>query len=363
MKGNKGEWSEPYVLIKLLVDGELRQGEMDMSASTEEAYRVVGVSRSEKIGQEIVSKIYERGASDVAISCNGSLVTSIPLTSFSEYVTSLFEEISNMSGSISLSGHIASFFEKIKIESVKADSKKKADIDVIIHDHYTATNQKLGFSVKSQLGSPSTLVNASVDNTNFRYRINGDLSATQVAEINAISTRRKVKDRLEFIGRIGGELEFDRALGDVYNDNLLLIDRDLASILSRCLLIHFSGLSSSLRDISNHLDVGNHLDYPSRDCGSFYEFKLKRYLSESALGMMPATEWSGKHHATGGYIIVKNDGELVSYHLLRKNMFEDYLLHNTKFETPSTTRHEFGQIYSLEDGHYINLNLQIRFKK
>ncbi len=361
MKGNKGEWSEPYVLIKLLADGELKQGTIDQSVSCEAPYNVVGLSRHEKVDKQIISKLYERVGDNISIICNDELISNIPIEKFSKHVSTFFEEISSMSGSCSLSDSLANFLKIISVESVKADSKRKADIEVLIHDHYTSTNQNLGFSVKSQLGSPSSLVNASQKNTNFRYRINGNISAEQIATINSIKTRRKVKDRIEKLEEIGAKLEFESALGDVYTDNLLLIDRDIAKILSECLLHHYSGINSSMKVMCDILDKENPLGYPLRKCNSFYEFKLKRYLSESALGMIPASEWSGKHHATGGYIVVKSDGELISYHLLRKNLFEDYLLNNTKFESPSTSRHDYGKIYKDNDNVFINLNLQIRF--
>lgn len=40
-----------------------------------------------------------------------------------------------------------------------------------------------------------------------------------------------------------------------------------------------------------------------------------------------------------------------------------YLFNNTKFDTPSTTRHEFGEVYKVKDSYLIKLNLQIRFTK
>ncbi|NBV92655.1 MAG: HpaII family restriction endonuclease, partial [Flavobacteriia bacterium] len=43
--------------------------------------------------------------------------------------------------------------------------------------------------------------------------------------------------------------------------------------------------------------------------------------------------------------------------------FEDYLVANTKLDTASTTRHEFGAIYQEQGAYYIKLNLQIRFIK
>ena len=79
--------------------------------------------------------------------------------------------------------------------------------------------------------------------------------------------------------------------------------------------------------------------------------------------MTPAKVWQGIYQANGGYLIVKTDGEVVCYHIYNKNEFENYLIHNTKLETASTSRHKFGSIYTEKNDLFINLNLQIRFLK
>jgi hypothetical protein len=78
----------------------------------------------------------------------------------------------------------------------------------------------------------------------------------------------------------------------------------------------------------------------------FTNTKCKRFLTDVALGMMPSKVWGGLYDATGGYLIVKSDGEILCYHIYNRNQFEDYLFHNTKLETASSTRHEFGKVYS-----------------
>ncbi|MCB0745699.1 MAG: HpaII family restriction endonuclease, partial [Ignavibacteriae bacterium] len=95
----------------------------------------------------------------------------------------------------------------------------------------------------------------------------------------------------------------------------------------------------------------------------FYEYKIKRFLTDVALGMMPSKVWTGKYDATGGYLIVKENGDVLCYHIYNRNEFEDYLLNNTKLDTASSSRHGFGEIYENSGELYFNLNLQIRFKK
>jgi type II restriction enzyme len=82
---------------------------------------------------------------------------------------------------------------------------------------------------------------------------------------------------------------------------------------------------------------------------------------DSALGMTATSRWKGKFDATGGYIIVKEDGELVCYHIYNLNDFQDYLLENTKLESPSTSKYEYAKVYEEKGDYYFRLNLQIRF--
>ena len=78
--------------------------------------------------------------------------------------------------------------------------------------------------------------------------------------------------------------------------------------------------------------------------------------------MTPSKVWNGIYDATGGYLIIKDTGEVLCYHIYNRNQFEDYLFQNTKLETASSTRHEFGKVYEESGKQYFKLNLQIRFK-
>lgn len=79
--------------------------------------------------------------------------------------------------------------------------------------------------------------------------------------------------------------------------------------------------------------------------------------------MMPSKVWTGQYDATGGYLVVKQNGDVLCYHIYNRNEFEDYLLNNTKLDTASSSRHGFGEIYKENNKLYFKLNLQIRFTK
>ena len=59
-----------------------------------------------------------------------------------------------------------------------------------------------GFSIKSDLGNPPTLLNAG-KSTNFIYAVNG-LTKESAEKINGIDTRQKIIDRMNSICADGG---------------------------------------------------------------------------------------------------------------------------------------------------------------
>jgi len=219
---------------------------------------------------------------------------------------------------------------------------------------------KRGFSIKSKLGSPSTLLNSS-EATNIVYQINGELSDEEIKEINNIDRQ---SDRLRLIEEYGCPITYFNYASKTFFGNLLLIDGMLPEIVADCLLEYYKGTSiSATKDVVKILSSKKENSIPFEDLNLFYSFKIKKLLLDAALGMMPSTKWNGRYEANGGYLVVKADGDIVCYHFYNKNDVESYLYNNTKFDTPSRTRHKFGEVYRDTNGAlYMKLNLQIRFQ-
>ena len=136
----------------------------------------------------------------------------------------------------------------------------------------------------------------------------------------------------------------------------------LPNITSEIIKTFFTTNLSSIKDLTENINNSNPLNYDNQFAHTFYEYKIKRFLTDVALGMTPSKVWNGIYDATGGYLIVKETGEVLCYHIYNRNQFEDYLFQNTKLETASSTRHEFGKVYEESGKQYFKLNLQIRFK-
>ena len=85
----------------------------------------------------------------------------------------------------------------------------------------------------------------------------------------------------------------------------------------------------------------------------------------SALGMVPATKWTGAYEADGGMLVVKQAGELVTFFVIDaelKDSMSAYLLNTCYLDTASTKRHGFGSIYSEGPDDFLDLALQVRLK-
>lgn len=355
LTGNKGEWSEIYAFLKLLSDKGMYAGDAHLQKVEHLFYSIIKIIRND------YSTTIEYGVQGDNIIINkGDESMLIPVHRFSSMAKELLNTIKSSSGAFEIEV-IEAFMNEIYINAIKAASSSKSDITVVIYDNRVNQSAQLGFSIKSQLGSSSTLLNAG-KTTNFIYKVKGGRFEQQdIDAINSIETKSKIKDRLLEVHKYGGVLEYKSMENDVFRNNLVLIDSALPMIISNLLLVFYTSNLSKVDEITMNISDMNPLGFDNTFSHGFYEYKVKRFLTDVALGMVPAKVWNGYLEATGGYIIVKADGDVLCYHIYNRNHFEEYLFAYTKFETGSSTRHEFGKFYFQEGELYIKLNLQIRF--
>jgi len=201
--GNKGEWSEIYALFKLLGDKQLFLGDKDIQRIKGLVYPILKVLRSETIND------FQYSIEDeIIVVSGGEKVLKIPIKVFKEKAAILLTEIKkNKNGTFELP-EIEAFMTSINCLSLKASSTSKTDITIVVHDQRTGQQPTLGFSIKSQLGSPSTLLNAG-KTTNFVFEVtNLSLSKDEIRNINEIASRSKIMDRISTIVNANGKLKF-----------------------------------------------------------------------------------------------------------------------------------------------------------
>jgi type II restriction enzyme len=352
LSGNRGEWSEIYTFFKLLADGKLHAAKADLSLNPSAYYPIVKITRQQKS----FTFEYVLGETNVSILSDDShsILRTIDRNEFATATSNLLSAITQARSTFEVP-EVEELLTQCEITSLKEPHNDKGDISLVAHDSKVNQDKEFAFSIKSQLGSASTLLNAS-GATNFKFSIDGDLSDAEVKSLNLLGP----KDLLNDLTNQG----FIISLVEIYNEqfeaNLKMIDSLMPKIIAEIMMAYYSGRGNTLTELVEVISANDVLNY-GKSASETYTHKVKSLLQDVALGMTPSKPWTGNYDATGGYIIVKHNGEIVCFHAYNREEFRDYLLRSTKLETASRSRHDFGRIYREGSELCIDLNLQIRF--
>lgn len=381
LRGNKGEWSEIYVFLKLLSDGRLNAADADLNAIPNVFYPIIKILKNESSGNRQYAL---NGNIEVIDGDSGNILISVPTISFIQKAQELLIELKASSGRSFSIPNIEDFLKSIDVNSLTALTTDKSDIQIVVHDLNTGLKPTLGFSIKSMIGKDSTLFNPGAG-TNFIYKVIKpnklviDLikfNSETLAESKKSAAFSKISIRIKELEKLGCKIKFHKIQSDNLELNLKLIDSQLPELLSQILLYKYKFGLPKLKNLLDKLTQENPLGFDLSKGHPFYEVKIKNFLTETALGMTPETVWTGIYDATGGIIIVKETGDLVCYHIYNRNEFQNYLLNNTKLDQASTSEDEnnpgfakisnskpykFGWLYEESGELFIKLNLQIRF--
>lgn len=353
--GNRGEWSEIYAFLRLLCDGELHGANADLSVNPAISLKVLKVARMIK-GLEFGGAPSGDGTS-VKVWYNGGV--SLSKAVLERRTTQLLNAILHApkrDGSFSHE-ETEAFLRSIGCVAIKAASTEKRDLDVTVQDDHTGGTPTYGFSIKSRLGAPSTLLNAA-DTTLFSYAVPG-LSWADAERLNAIVGRNRYKERAAWLTEHGLRPKFVGMCNATFFRNLQMLDDALPEIMAALLLDSRMEGHTRLDEVCGALAAKNPRGYQDP---SLYGVKVRRLLRAAALGMVPGTAWADHDDATGGYIIVKEGGELVAFFVYNRAKFDDYLFHATRFEMPSGDRYHPMRFYRAGGEVRFDLCLQIRFR-
>lgn len=351
---NKGEWTELYVLGRLLADGSIDIERFDQVGSTREL-KVLEVARTEKEGIE-------------SFAVNGDLVTGahkleLDRDRLSDIVEQMPDQIRLGSGSakdrvFSIDTGVE-LLDLLGISQLKR-SGGKSDIYVRVEDPLTGQNGLQGYTIKSFMGSLPTLFN-SAKTTNFYFKARSSLTDTDLARINSIGPVRRMFRELNATA----DLEFVPDLLDqTFRENLELIDANMPALLAHVLLSYYSmsiGNVTSLERTVEAVANANPLGYKRPDIA--YRVKIMDFLESVALGMVPSRHFEGVWETPGGFLLVGPDGELSCLPLTDRDSHRMFLFRHTQFETPSRTKFDFGKLFVSAGDLTIAANLQVRFSR
>jgi hypothetical protein len=359
MKGkNRGEWSEFYAFLRLLAEGTLHISNPDLTRKTNLAFPIVKIPRNSNPDVD-----FEIGKTILVRHPSGRVLSEISKDAVSKYASAILDGINAGRGLAFWIPNAEQIMEELHLDRICDDSSNTSDIRLIVLDSVTQATPLLGFSIKSYLGGKPTLFNAS-GSTNFVYKITPTPNPEVVTLVNELGS---YTERLHWLNANGFSLEYFGMKSAVFKSNLQQVDSLLPKILGELLLMFYSGKGSKLKELTDQLTELNPCGYNLEFTPNTYEYKMKRFLVDVALGMKANTPWTGVFNATGGHIIVKSCGEVVCFHTVNWNELQDYLFDGLRFEKPSSSRHGYGSLFEEADVFtgtrdvMMNLNLQIRF--
>jgi DNA (cytosine-5)-methyltransferase 1 len=337
---NKGEISEVYALLKVIQQKVLQYGDAQ-GLKTNDSIQVLRIKNQQSsiLINDIDVNLLDSDGGNSTILIN-SLITQ---TQLDEVVESIRTASKTFKNEI-----LDTAAQKLGLLKTKSTSSQKADIVFDFRDGLVYTDQ--GISIKSFLGNDPTLLNASAA-TNFIFEITG-LTPSKIDEINAISTRSKIKDRVAQIIECGGKFQFSGCENKTYESNLRKTDSLMPEILADALLSFFKKEASN-KLIDYQPSAIGRLDAQEARC------RLRDFVKYTVFGIFPAKVWDGDLSANGA-ILVDEQGDLIFYHTNHESTLKDYFYQHCYFDTPSSTRHRFGKLYYEKTKLCFKLNLQLR---
>lgn len=368
LRANKGEWAELYVFLKLIGEGRLYAATSQMERRDDSYLDVLCVLREEVRGHvKEYSREGRRGYVEIMV--DGALAVSLPAVDFVVNADAFFRYLSQAKGrSVSPSDDISRFAEQALIDTVKSPSSRslagfggKTDIVMRLRDSETSLVSTMGFSIKSQFGSPATLFNAS-EKSSFLFRLRG-ADELFVTEFNSAYDQKGGRDWKRCVSMIkdgGIAVEYAGMRSETFEDNLCCIRDSMPQIMGwmyrEAMVENYE--EHSLAGVTSALERANPCGFRR---GGIYEKAVKDFLFDSFSGMTASKEWDGKEQVNGGYIVVKPDGEVLCYHASDRERFRDYLLANTHIEYVSGKKFKWGTAYEKNGDWYLPINASIRF--
>lgn len=402
---NRGEWTEAYVFLKLLGNGRIYGATNGLEKDPNVYIDIVNIIRYESEGilnfQRENDKVHAEfdGTVFKIICCN-------ELCKKAEFLYNAIKIAKGGNGSLSIP-EIQDYLESLKFSQPKVPSLpekaakqygKKTDIIITSENPNDYSRVTEGFSIKSHLGSPSSLFNSS-STSGFIYEITG-CTETEMHTINEIESETKIFQHIKDNKDL--DLRFDRCRSEIFEDNLSYIDLQMYKAVETAVLIQIGYLdkatSSMISDIVPkvaEINPINGVRHPQK----WYEAKFKEFLFNVFSGMTATSSWDGRRRMTGGYIDVSSSGEILYYRAVSDDVFMSYLYEHTFIDRPSrgglkdvaklkaiTTREQreptekelkatykpngrikdkkgdWGYVYKQNEKYYIATNFQIRFK-
>lgn len=312
---------------------------------------------------------------------NQELLSSIPVKEFLKYRELLWELVGSNAESVLTIGEVGKLFGAESDNTLNnselinlLDGLTNGKVKILIETKDIADTSVV-FEIWNISDSSSTLLNASGDNTNFVYEVVGPMDDEKMEHFNNLfkEVKRKGKvcydiatnDRMQYLHKIGCDIRFFDTAKQLAKTNLIKCGgMEMPAIVAGMLKeFYFENLSgpTSMEDCIKYLADNDVAGYGFDDLEETYHSKIAQLLLCTFTGMRLGSPWNGRQAVNGGYIVVKNNGDVVAFHSTIADEFKDFLVAKMLMESPSHSRHKDMVIYKEGDRYFLKLALQLRF--
>lgn len=354
-EATKKEWSELYTFFRLLADGKVSLGTPQAKTDEEKCWPIAMIQREEHDG----TRRYYIEKENIRIV--GEKVNAVlPRKDFATVAGLILDAVKTSADNnvISPDG-VEEFMNAASIFDLEAQTEDRTDFSIAF---WHPEAPLAGFNVRSRLSSMNPLLDGG-RTANLKLEQTGIKFATPtVNKINALpESSNEVAERMMLIERLGGVLKYADVADRVFRCNLLMIDLHFPRVLAEMVrIMHLDGLTR-ISELTEQMKSINPLKIKEELIAKhyFYEYKMKQFLMALALGMRPAKIFNGTDSAVEGILLLNGNGEVLCYHKSEKQVFEDFLYQNTRFEKGSVDKDKYGFLERENGVYYFKLNAKI----
>lgn len=222
--------------------------------------------------------------------------------------------------------------------------------------------------VRADLMNNSIFFNASKDNTNFGYKLIGDVDDSFMQKFNSlfdVKGHTDVFNRIQLLKENNIDLLFIQPMTYVANQNLVMAGGiETPLIVGEMLYFYYyvkNGTNTYISECLPWLCTRNPAKYLFDNLDNIYRYRIQTLLYTMFTGLRFSKTWNCKSEVNGGYIAVKTNGDVFAYHSCIADEFKEFLFDKLRFETPSCSRHQCMSIEKKNGEYFLKLPLQIRF--
>ena len=350
----KCEWSELYVLLRILADGYAIDGRADLSPGGRGRLPVARVTRAEHDGQ----RDYTIDGGEVHIT-GQDIDIRIARTRLAEAADRLLAALTDTAGEEAESpGGIEELLDEMSVYDLAANTNDRTDITVTFH---CPSMPGRGFIIRSRLAPMRPLLDGGRA-ANIKYEVTGaKLSGPAINKVNSSCDPADIKGRIAMLAGMGCSLRFADVADKIFRHNLTMIDLRFPRLAAAMVMAMTLDDVTRLDRLTAMLEADNPLKIKDDlvTVNGYYRHKVREFLLAATTALRPTKPYDGRQSAVRGLLLADTDGTVHCFSDDDRDTFTDFLMTHTRLERGPVARDKYGMVERENGIPYMKLNLKV----